>query len=132
MTLRAEISDLPPKMREQAERQLGKQEPSPKPNKHGAIRREVDGINFDSIKEADRYCEICLMRDAGEINWFIRQPRFDLPGKRVTYKADFLIVWADGTVTVEDVKSDHTKTLPMYRLKVKQVKEIHGVEVVEV
>lgn len=97
-------------------------------HKYNAKRTVVDGISFPSKAEAARYIELKQLRDAGEIAWFVRQPMFDLPGG-VKYYADFLIVWADKTVTVEDVKGFKTA---VYKIKKKQVEALYGVAIREV
>jgi hypothetical protein len=39
----------------------------PKKSKYGAVKTEVDGIMFDSKREASRYQELRLLEQAGEI-----------------------------------------------------------------
>ena len=74
----------------------------------------VNGIQFDSKKEAKRYQELKLLEDAGEITKLERQVKFDLlpnqkdaDGKvierKVQYVADFVYM-KNGKVVVEDVK----------------------------
>lgn len=99
-------------------------------SKYGNVRTTVDGITFDSKREAEHYVALKSMRTAGSVLWFTRQVPFYLPGK-VRYVADFLVVFTDGRVEVQDVKSEGTKT-PVYRMKRKQVREIHNVEIVEI
>ena len=77
-------------------------------HKYKAVRTETNGIKFPSKKEARRYIELGLLQRAGDIVFFLRQPLFDIGGG-TTYKADFLIFWADGHVSVEDVKGMLTK-----------------------
>jgi hypothetical protein len=90
-----------------------------KPAKYRNTRTKVDGITFDSKAEAARYMELKTLQAAGEVQWFIRQPRFLLEegfekGGEVfgpiEYVADFLICWKDGSITVEDVKGMRTRT----------------------
>jgi hypothetical protein len=50
-------------------------------NKFGAIATEVDGIRFDSLKEARRWGELRLMERAGEIRNLERQVVIPLHGK---------------------------------------------------
>ena len=69
----------------------------------GNIRCEADGIKFPSKLERDVYLTHKLELAAGEIQWFIRQPMFDLPGG-VTHKSDFLAVMADGSIRIQDAK----------------------------
>lgn len=44
------------------------------------MRCEHDGKKFDSKKERNRYLELKLLLDKGDIRMFLRQPCFDLPG----------------------------------------------------
>lgn len=88
--------------------------------------RTVDGITFDSKKEARRYGELKLLRAAGEC-WFLRQPRFDLPGG-TKYTADFQVFWKDGRMSVEDVKG--YRTAAYIRAK-KQVEALYPVTIEE-
>ena len=45
--------------------------------------------------------------------------------------ADFVYV-QNGQVVIEDVKSEATKKLPVYRLKIHLMKHIHGLDVNEI
>lgn len=97
-------------------------------HKFHASPTEVDGIKFPSKREARRYKDLMLAQRSGEVVFFLRQPRFDLPG-RTKYYADFLVFWKDGTVTVEDTKGHKT---PEYKLKKRQVEELYPIEIVEI
>lgn len=114
--------------------------------KYKNIPCEVDGIRFDSKKEATRYGELKLLEKAGEIEGLELQPAYPIVihGKKIcTYKADFLY-WVSpapapgakfGSVvraTTEDVKSPITRKNPTYRLKKKLVEAIYGIEIREV
>ena len=90
-----------------------------KRSKYRNEKTRVDGIKFDSQAEANRYCELKALQQAGVIEWFILQPRFllqegfqkgDITFGKIEYVADFLICWADGSITVEDVKGMRTRT----------------------
>lgn len=94
-------------------------------NKYSAQRVEVDGMRFDSKKEAARYGELKTLRAAGQVSHFLRQVPFHLPGQTV-YRVDFVVFWADGRVTYEDVKGVETKE---FRLKKRQVEELYPVEI---
>lgn len=104
--------------------------------KYGNKKTVVDGIEFDSMKEAKRFGDLMLMLKAGEIALFERQVEFELQvnGKKVaSYIADFVYLdMATGEKAVEDVKSVATRKLPVYRLKKKLMKSIHGIEIREV
>lgn len=80
--------------------------------KYGNARCEEDGIRFQSKKERDRYHVLKLQRTAGSLQWFTMQIPFRLPGG-IVYRADFLVAWSDGTITIEDVKGVRTKEYQM-------------------
>lgn len=89
-------------------------DPAPKPSKYHSKRTRVDGILFDSQKEADYYCELKLRLQAGEIKGFCLQPKFILvPGmkdqKPITYRADFVTIYSDGQAEVIDTKGVETE-----------------------
>lgn len=104
----------------------------------------VDGIKFDSKKEARRYQALLLLQRAGEIRDLELQPKFELvkgvkfsgdarAKPAVRYFADF--AYTDvltGKRIVEDVKSPATKKNPAYRMKKHMMLAIHGVEIKEV
>lgn len=101
-----------------------------KPNKYNAVKTTVDNITFDSKKEANRYLELKLLQRANQIKDLDLQPRFDLIINDVFvgfYKADFIYT-ENGKVVVEDVKGKKT---PIYNLKKKMVKAIHGIDIFE-
>ena len=96
-----------------------------KPSKYRSKKVEVDGITFDSQKEANRYQELLLEKRAGLVLDIELQPSFELQegyrdaGKWVrpiVYIADFRVTYADGRVVVIDTKGFRTKE---YRLKKK-------------
>lgn len=93
-------------------------------SKYQAKKASVDGIEFDSRKEANRYCELKLLQRAGKIQNLELQKAFELiPAQReriinpkngevkkgkvieraVTYVADFVYT-ENGRIIVEDVK----------------------------
>ena len=101
----------------------------------------VDGIMFDSEKEARRYGELKLLQKTGYISDLQLQVPFTLipsqskDGKvierKMSYKADFVYKDKDGKQIVEDVKSEATKT-EVYRCKKKLMLYVHGIEIREV
>jgi len=97
-------------------------------HKYNAKPTLTDGIRFDSKKEAKRYQHLKMLQEAGVILFFLRQVPFDLPGK-VKYRADFMIFWADGHVSVEDVKGYRT---PQYLTKKKMVEDLYPIKIEEV
>ncbi len=106
---------------------------SAKKPKYGNVKTAVDGILFDSKREAHRYYELKLMEKAGEITHLKLQPQFKCEINNVkicTYKADFEYHrLADNAWVVEDVKGMKT---PVYNLKKRLVKAFHGVDVIEI
>ena len=96
-----------------------------KKNKYGAVKTEVDGIVFDSKKEAERYIELKKMEANGEINHLERQRKyvlqeaFELNGKKfrpIIYISDFEYNDSNNIHHTEDVKG---KVLPVFKLKAK-------------
>ena len=88
----------------------------------------VDGIKFDSKKEAEYYYQLKLLKQAGKIKDYRLQQRYELQpafkknGKKyraITYIADFVITNNDGTTEVVDVKSSKTFKTQVYRIKKK-------------
>jgi hypothetical protein len=99
-----------------------------KPRKYRNEPTTVDGIRFDSKKEARRYRMLMAAQDAGVISDLQRQVRYQLhcaPGL-----ADFVYV-RDDKVIVEDVKSAITRKNAVYRLKKRWMLLEHGVEISE-
>jgi hypothetical protein len=102
-----------------------------KRNKYGNRRVELDGIRFDSQKEARYYEELMLRYRAGDLKLVLLQVPFILPGP-VKYYADFLTIDNDGRFEVIDVKSEATRKNRVYINKKKQMKAVWGIEIKEV
>lgn len=108
-------------------------------SKYGAKKVEVDGIVFDSKKEARRYQELKLFEKAGAISQLRRQVKFVLiPAQRVDgkvierqccYIADFVYQDKEGKTVVEDTKGVKTKD---YIIKRKLMSWVHGIRIKEV
>lgn len=120
-----------------------------KSNKYCSKKVEVDGITFDSKKEAERYQELLLLEKAGAIQDLQRQVKFVLipaqydadyelkngkvkRGKCIerecSYYADF--VYKEGYETVvEDTKGMRTTD---YIIKRKLMLYIHGIRIKEI
>lgn len=100
--------------------------------KYGNQKTEIDGITFDSKKEALRYQDLKLMEKAGEISELDRQVRFPLRVNRqeiCCYIADFTYrKRGGGTIVAEDTKGVRTRD---YIIKKKLMKAIHGIEIQE-
>lgn len=92
-------------------------------SKYRARKTEIDGIVFDSAKEARRYLDLKLLERCGEIKGLERQVRYELLPKNgreraVYYIADFRYE-ENGKRVVEDVKGVRTRE---YILKRKMFK----------
>lgn len=100
-------------------------------SKYHAKKTVVDGVTFDSKREANRYLVLKGMEEDGTIEGLRRQvryelvPAFDVDGRHyrpVYYVADFVYV-EDGEEVVEDVKGMVTD---VYRLKSKLFARRYG------
>lgn len=102
-------------------------------------KKKLDGITFDSTKEANRYRELKLLERAGKIKDLQRQVSYtlipvqrDASGKLIErgcrYVADFVYRAGDETV-VEDVKGKRT---PEYVIKRKLMLHVYGIRIQEV
>ena len=92
----------------------------------------IDGIRFDSKKEAKRYLELKILEKAGIIKCLKRQVPYVIInksryGRAIKYVADFTY-YEDGKLVVEDVKGVRT---PVYKLKKRLMAERFGIEVKE-
>ena len=119
------------------------------PGKYGNVKTKVDGIIFDSMKEAKRYKELSLMEKSGAIQNLQRQVKFVLiPAQRepdtigkyggihkgkliereCAYVADF-VYQEKGKTVVEDTKGMRTTE---YVIKRKMMLHFHGIRIKEV
>lgn len=92
-----------------------------------------DGIEHDSQREANRWCELKLLERAGQIQDLQRQVKFELIPKQqgeraVNYIADFTYT-ENGKKVVEDTKGMKTKD---YIIKRKLMLYIHHIRIKEV
>ena len=87
-----------------------------------------DGIRFASKKEHKRYLELKKLEEIKEVLFFFRQTPIHLPGN-VKYVLDFVVFWANGEITFEDVKGMKT---PIYNIKKKQVESIYPINITEI
>lgn len=105
-----------------------------KENKYHNRKVTVDGITFDSVKEASRYQELKMLERAGEITALVRQVKIELIPKTKLYRACYYIpdfTYFDKRVQktiYEDVKGMKTKE---YLLKRKLLYWRHGIEILE-
>lgn len=98
----------------------------------------IDGIVFDSKREAKRYAELKLLEKAGQIQGLELQKEYVLiPSQKVNgkvaeravkYKADFVYT-ENGKTVVEDTKGVRTKD---YIIKRKLLLYVHGIRIKEI
>lgn len=88
--------------------------------KYNNVRTTIDGITFDSKKEAARYSELRLLEIGNAISHLSCQPKIPLMvnGKQVGHYIGDFKYRENGDWVIEDVKSTATMT-PTYRLKKK-------------
>lgn len=123
-------------------------------SKYGNRKVMVDGIVFDSVREARRYKELKALEATGALRDLQRQVKYTLipeqrdfcneiytrgknkgcfkPGKLLekecSYIADFVYV-RDGKTIVEDTKGFRTEA---YKIKRKLMLKVHGIRINEV
>jgi hypothetical protein len=99
--------------------------------KYGNKKCVVDGITFDSIREANHYKLLKLRESVGSISDLNLQVRFPLIVNSIliaAYVCDFVYV-ENGRRVVVDVKGIKTR---IYSVKRKLMMAVHGIEVQEV
>ena len=95
---------------------------------------EIDGIKFDSKKEAIRYKQLKLLERAGKISDLHLQVPFEVIkksqyGNAIRYYADFVYFDKDeNKQIVEDTKGFRTD---IYKIKKRLLAEQYGIEIKE-
>ncbi len=108
--------------------------------KYGNRKVVLNGIKFDSLREAERYGQLKLLERTGQITDLELQPRFELipkqrrddgrPERACEYVADFRYTdTRTGQTVIEDAKGMRTRD---YIVKRKLMLQVHGVSVREV
>lgn len=122
-------------------------------SKYGNKKTDVDGIKFDSIKEARYYIYLRSLAESGKIKGLRLQVPFELlpdifeevtirtktkekTGMKrvqaaVRYFADFVFI-QDGKEVIVDVKSAATRKKDAYVLKKKMMRALLGIKIEEV
>lgn len=125
--------------------------------KYNNTKVTIDGHNFDSKHEAERYCQLKLLQKAGQIsnlelqkefilipNQYRTEERYGKNGRRLkdkqilleqklVYRADFCYTDNEtGEQVVEDAKSEITRINKGYVIKRKLMLYVHGIEIQEV
>lgn len=114
-----------------------KQAPA-KQSKYRNTKTQIEGITFQSGREAKRYVQLRQLETAGLIQKlriqvpFILAPSVVIKGRKrppLRYMADFVYDDADGNQVVEDSKGKVTEG---YRIKRHLMKSLHGIDIQEV
>jgi uncharacterized protein DUF1064 len=93
--------------------------------KYGNHITHVDGIRFDSRREAKYYQNLQLRIAGGEVKYFLRQVPIHLPGG-TKLVVDFQEFHTDGSVHYVDVKGRET---PVFRLKKREVEHHYPIKI---
>lgn len=108
--------------------------------KFGNVETLVGDVHFDSSKEAGVYKELLLAMTASDPRARVveieLQKRYMVIEKQIGeraayYQSDFTVRYADGRTEVIDVKSAITRKHPVYVLKRKLMKSVHGISIIE-
>ena len=103
-----------------------------KQSKFRAKKTTIDGVVFDSKKEAARYVELKRLQEAGDVLWFHLQVPLILwgtdkgDGKPERYRVDFQVFWSDGRVSYEDAKGMQTR---QFKRKKKIVERLYPITI---
>jgi hypothetical protein len=94
----------------------------------------VDGLAFDSVEEHRRWCELRQLQTLGDIRDLELHKAYALEvnGFLVCkYIPDFVYVTREGTVVVEDYKSEMTRKLAEYRIKRNLFEALYRIPITE-
>ena len=89
--------------------------PKKKRSKYGAVKTWEGGVCWDSKLELKYYRELKILQEQGFITGFGRQCQFilsegtDKDNRCISYIADFVIFYPDGTYKIIDVKGMETE-----------------------
>jgi hypothetical protein len=111
-----------------------------KKNKYRNQKVEIDGIKFDSKKEANYYSDLVIKKNAGLIADFERQVCFDIIVNNIQiakYFLDFKVINLDGTIHYYDVKGKDKVSgkwikSDVFALKKKLVEAIYSLKIEQV
>lgn len=107
-------------------------------SKYHSVKTEIDGITFDSKREAELYIKLQALERGGAIRALERQVKFPLYGIEANtrtethicfYVADFVCQDENGQTCIYDAKGMKTA---MYRLKKRWFEAQYGLKIIEV
>lgn len=139
------VEALPPSMRAAAEAALARQGKSTaesvpaagfgraplarRRHKYGATATVVDGIRFDSKREAKLYASLKASKEDGEVAFFLRQVPIHLPGG-TKLVVDFLVFFTDGRPPAFlDAKGIETA---VFKVKRREVEAAYPIQIITV
>ena len=145
------IEDMPPGVRAAAEAALARQGKSvklktavpppagamppgagkapPRRHKYAATATVVDGIRFDSKREAKLYASLKARKEDGEVAFFLRQVPIHLPGG-TKLVVDFLVFFTDGRPPeFLDAKGIETA---VFKVKRREVEAAYPIQIITV
>lgn len=121
----ASMESLPESVRKLLRDPMVQSTTAAKPNKYGAQATVVDGIRFDSKREARYYEQLKLRVTDGEVRFFLRQVPLHLPGG-TRLVIDFLEFLSDGTQRFVDVKGRET---PAFKIKRREIEAVYPIRI---
>lgn len=106
-------------------------------NKYRNTKKKVDGISFDSEKEANYYSQLILLEKAKEITKFERQVKMPIEVNDIHiayYILDFKVYYPDGSIKYIDIKAQDKKTkkwitTDVFKLKKKLIEAIYKIKI---
>lgn len=101
-----------------------------KSNKYKAVRTERKDRTFASKLEAKYYDKLQILKMSGEVDFFLEQVPFRLPGG-IIYRLDFMEFWAPkngepGDIIFTEVKGYMT---PLAQAKISMVTDLYGIKI---
>lgn len=108
------LSSLPPELQAKISAQINSAS-GEKKSKYRSKKVWVDGICFDSQKEADKYLELKVAARCRQIDGFLYHGNvilaegFDKEHRALTYETDFVVLKPDGTYEIIDTKGYETQ-----------------------
>ena len=104
----------------------------PKRNKYNAEPVYVDGWRLDSKREARRFQELLMLQRTGKVIRFLRQVPLHLAPagthqKRASImRLDFVVWWANGSITWEDSKGVKTEA---WKVRAAMAEKLYNIEI---
>jgi hypothetical protein len=120
--------DMPPGLRLKVqEQERHGEQPVAARRKYGNHVTHVDGIRFDSKREAAYYQKLKVMKQGGMVSYWLRQVPLHLPGG-TRLVVDFLVFYTDGRAPdYVDVKGRETKE---FKIKRREIQHHYPIQVV--